>query len=171
MGYRNTRIQSCYCAPMIWVFAPHICTTSRASGRQTHRGQTGSNACRHRDWGPLKGVRNCGNHATALIQDICPGDFPGCVADQYKFGCYQLNFLWSLSLISRRSPTYSSAACRTKSRAGFGLNSAIFRSPSHSSIGTLFTSPLARSLADASSPTNRSTRLTMWPSGPTKYAL
>lgn len=35
MRYLNSRIQSCYCAPMIWVFAPKNCETEVAAHSDT----------------------------------------------------------------------------------------------------------------------------------------
>jgi hypothetical protein len=35
-------------------------------------------------WGPLRGIGGWGDRATAPIQHIWVGVFPGCVADRYK---------------------------------------------------------------------------------------
>src|SRR6476661_3873298 len=36
--------------------------------------------------GPLEGKKKCRDRATAQLQDIWVGVFPGCVADRYKIG-------------------------------------------------------------------------------------
>jgi hypothetical protein len=75
MRYLNSRIQSCYCSPIIWVFAPKNRETERVTlamgdgrgllpliGRQ----------------GTTESVTLRGDRATALIEDIWCEKIRGC---------------------------------------------------------------------------------------------